>query len=267
MYRRWLITRSRHPLSTCLGVTHHLSVSACVPKCQCIPELFLSPQDQCRGHYSSGDCVISSVQVLPDWPRYQMRPSDWSSRQVSLLSFSTSSSFLVCKFSRKDSRFKLELNLDLKITSCFYLDSVNNSLQFIDETKCYGNIVDLNWLYFLILQMELKNQQSSLTLTWYLGTVLFIFLSHRSLVLSDFKTRRGEWGGLNHFGSNNGCQLIDLRDPKFLLWQCQQIKVQLVTWFGFLDSPYSFIYEPGDVVGNELRQLFLLKLKLQIQKM
>ena len=113
----------------------HLSPIICLclmrvsplPKCQCIPELFLSPQDQCRGHYSSGDCVISSLpssHQLPDWPR--------DIKCCSLIGhlgkcpcsvfLRRPSSFLSYKFSRKDSRdsrSKLGLNLDLKITSCF----------------------------------------------------------------------------------------------------------------------------------------------------
>ena len=66
----------------------------------------------------------------------------------------------------------------------------------------------------------------------------FLFLSaHQSVVLPKLQPGSlGEIWRLNHFGSNNSCQLNYLRCPRFLLSHCVKIKVQLVTQIGFEKS-------------------------------
>ena len=70
----WEMTNYQPRHSPLLVSVSPSSVPVCVSECQCIPELFLSPREQCRGHYSSGDCVITSA---PPWLADTLNTALW----------------------------------------------------------------------------------------------------------------------------------------------------------------------------------------------
>ena len=212
MYRRWLITLSRHlsPLVSmspssvpCLAQSANvflisLSVSLNV--------FLISLCHRCRGHYSSRDCVIiSSVARLPDWSGSQMLLSDSSSRKKCPCSvFLRRVLFLFASSREIYRRFKLGLISNPFLISCFQTHALVILTPLFSCQKIYTSYL-----------IELDTFDSS-------SCFINIFVTIGVSVLLETGGSGGisEDRTLNHFGSNNGWrQLIDLSNPRFLLWQ------------------------------------------------